>query len=207
MGWSGTPLGWFWPRGALPPPCQLAYGRPVADPIPDGEHLPATSRLWPDTVSGPWLLTFHWQVLSGRAECVALDIASALPSGVLAERFEGLAKLPEVGQPVTTSLLRSLPLAQLVLEEREKADELFATKLGDRELGATYKGPARMRATTERRLRKTAEVYRGAWRRGDAPVKAVAKQLKVTDAAATKLVSRARSAGFLPPTKPGAPMG
>jgi hypothetical protein len=125
----------------------------------------------------------------------------------MAERFEGFAKLPKVGQPVTTSLLRSLPLAQLVVEEREKANELFTEKLGDRELGATYKRPAAMRATTERRLRRTAEVYRGAWRKGEPPVKAVAKQLKVTDAAATKLVSRARSAGFLPPTKPGAPAG
>jgi hypothetical protein len=179
----------------------------VADPIPDGEHLPATSRLWPDPDTGPWLLTFHWQVLSGRAECVALDLASALPPAEMSERFDGLAKLPDVGQPVTTSLLRSLPLAQLVQDEREKANEVFATKLGDRELGATYKRPTAMRVTTERRLRRTAEVYRGAWRRGDAPVKAVAKQLKVTDAAATKLVSRARSAGFLPPTKPGAPAG
>lgn len=192
-------------------PWQLAYGVAVPHPnpnrIPDGEHLPATSRLWPDEKTGPWLLTFHWQVLSGRAECVALDLASALPPDVLAERFADFAALPQAGQPVTTSLLRSLPLAQLVQEERVKADEIFAEKLGDRELGATYKRPAAMRATTERRLRKTADVYRGAWRRGEPPVKAVAKNLKVTDAAATKLVSRARSAGFLPPTTPGAPAG
>ncbi len=194
-------------RGALSMPWQLAYRAGVADPIPDGEHLPATSRLWPDPDAGPWLLTFHWQVLSGRAECVALDLASSLPPDEMADRFAGLAKLPNVGQPVTTSLLRSLPLAQLVQDQREKANELFAAELGDRELGATYKRPAEMRATTERRLRRTAEVYRGAWRRGEPPVKAVAKQLKVTDAAATKLVSRARSAGFLPPTRPGAPAG
>ncbi len=191
----------------LPKPCQVAYGGGVADPIPDGEHLPATYRLWPNPDSGPWLLTFHWQVLAGRAECVALDIASALPPDIARERLAGLGQLPDVGQPLTTSVLRALPFAQLVTDERDRADQLFTEKLGDRELGATYTQPPAMRATTERRLRRTAEVYRGAWRRGEAPVKAVAKRMKVTDAAATKLVSRARAAGFLPPTKKGTPAG
>lgn len=169
----------------------------MTGPVREGDHLPPTSRLWPDEQAGPWLLTFHWQVVHGRAECVGLDIASSLPPETLKERFASLATLPEVGQPLRTTTLRDLRLAELLHEERIRADHLAVEVLGDDELGEAYAAPKTMRPATERRLRLVADVYRNARASGLSPNKAVAEKLKVSPGAAANLVMRAREAGFL----------
>lgn len=52
------------------------------------------NRLWPDESKGPWLLTLHLAVVSGRMECVGVDLRSYLRRGVDdpadLERWQGL---------------------------------------------------------------------------------------------------------------------
>lgn len=137
------------------------------------------------------MLEFRWHFIGSRAECVGLNIQA------VAEDLE----------PLTTSTLRRLRLSELVTEARDHLNEILIEEHGGQGLPVVQAGPAQMRPATERRLKRVAEVYSAAWRAGHPPVKAVAKRLKVTDAAATKLVFRARSAGFLPPASPGVPTG
>jgi hypothetical protein len=157
----------------------------MADEITD---LPRTQRLWPDERVGPWRLEFQWKALGGRAEVIGLTIEP-----LLADHDE----------PVTTSLLRQLRLLEIATEERER----LAEKAEAASLAETRPRPLKMRPGTERRLKKAAEVYTRTWRKGGKPVQAVAKAMNVTPAAATKLVFRARAAGFLPPASPGVPVG
>lgn len=66
---------------------------------------------------------------------------------------------------------------------------------------------AGMRAATVAKLERVAVIYRGALKAHEPPTKAVARALGVTEAAASNLVVRARTAGFLPPTSPGMSVG
>jgi hypothetical protein len=168
--------------------------------VRNGDHLPPTSRLWPDPDQGPWLLTFHWQVIGGRAECVGLDIASSLPEQTIKERFADFATLPDIGEPLKTITLRELRLSELIHEERVRADHLAVRVLGDQQTGRLYNPPKEMRAATARKLQLVAETYEQA--RGDgapSPNKVVADRLRVSIGAAANLVARAREAGLLPP--------
>lgn len=175
----------------------------------NGDHLIPTTRLWPDKETGPWVLVFHWQVLNGRAECIGMDMVSSLPDEEIDRRFGGrsVVSLPAIGTPLRTSTLRSMNLAEILAEERVRANEFWDNRFGDPSMGVPYVAPREMRPATIRRLQRVAEVYREAWREGRPPTKEVAKQLGVTVAAASGLVSRARAAGFLPPTSPGVPSG
>jgi hypothetical protein len=174
------------------------YRGDVPDPHQHGDHLLPTSRLWPDHDKGPWLLTFHWQVIRDRAECVGLDIASALPDHILKERHATFVTLPPVGRPLRTTTLRELKLSELLHDERVRAEHLAVDVLGDPGLGMAYREPDRMRPATRRRLNLVASTYREARARGDKPIPAVARKLKVTRGAASNLVMRARQAGMLP---------
>jgi hypothetical protein len=53
------------------------------------------------------------------------------------------------------------------------------------------------------RLAEVAAVYRQAWKRGRPPTEAVADHFTISQSAAAKRVSRARQAGYLPPTTRG----
>lgn len=178
----------------------------MPQPHSNGDHLTPTSRLWPDPDTGPWLLTFHWQVIAGRAECVGLDIASALPAETIRQRYADLATLPDIGQPIRTTTLRDLKLSELLHEERVHAAHLAVTVLDDAETARTYQTP-NMRPATRRRLELVAQVYRAAHAAGERPVRAVADRLKISPGAASNLVLRARAVGLLPPAEAGKPQG
>lgn len=167
-------------------------------------ELPSISLLWPDEDHGPWLIRFRFQLIRGRAECIGVEVTSARPSDV--KRWEPGGRLPEVGLPVTASLLRELRIASLITEVRETNAKLLAS-LGEQEQAAAFNAPPGMRPETIKRLQRVANAYQAAWQRGQSPTKAVARRLKITDAAAAKLVSRARSVGLLPATSPGVAAG
>jgi hypothetical protein len=66
---------------------------------------------------------------------------------------------------------------------------------------------AMMRKSAADRLRTAADIYRAALRDGRKPTKAVAEHFGITPGGASNLISRARTAGLLPPTSAGVPMG
>lgn len=165
----------------------------------NGDRLEPSTRLWPDENDGPWGLTFEWQVLNGRAECVGLRITSVRPEKEPSWTSHG--RLPEAGTPLTTGALRGIRLSELVAEERIRNQEVWSFAVEPTH-AALYRADS-MRPATRERLVKAAEAYGEAWRNGQAPTQAVAQALAVTDSAAAKLVSRARAAGLLPPTSPG----
>lgn len=168
----------------------------MPDDLQDGTLLPSTLHAWPDERNGPWSVTLHWKVLDGRAECVGVDIAST---------DVGNGRPPTLGRgnglPVTGTVLRNIGLP-----ERIAADRMAMAALLPASQGEQY-APAGMRRSTADRHRLVAKVYRDAIARGDKPIKAVAAELGVTEASASTIVARARSAGFLGPTSPGVPMG
>lgn len=155
--------------------------------LPYRDTVPTTTTestiSWPDRVSGPWKITLRWDTSTGRYECVGFEIAST------------------IGSPVRTALLRSIPLAEIVAELRA---ELPPIKRATRKPSVNVEA---MRPATVRRLTLVAETYLEAWGAGRSPTTAVAERLNVTDGAAGNLVHRARAAGLLPPTTPGAPRG
>jgi hypothetical protein len=175
-------------------------------------YQPATvfcvrSRLWPDTERGPWEVKLHWQEIKGRFECVGVTInSSAMMYG---EDFDRASTgLPDVGIPIKSTVMRSINLAELIAEERMHLGNLGRFLASETASGFAQKMEApesTMRPATAKRLRLVAEAYRKAWQQGKPPVKAVAKRLAVSDAAASKLVFRARSAGLLPQTSAGVP--
>jgi hypothetical protein len=162
-----------------------------------GSYAP-TCRLWPDEQEGPWLLVLFWQVINGRAECVGMDLTSAQSPHVEALGFH---HRPEIGIPLQTSTLRDLKLSELVADARAAIAELIVADQ------APVFTARQMRPRTVKRLETVAETYRRAWRQGKPPVKAVAKRLNVSNAAANSLVARARAVGMLPPTSPGVAAG
>lgn len=182
------------------------YGKGVSnEPQQARSELTSVSRLWPDENDGPWLINFRFQLIAGRAECVGVGITSARPPDT--SSWEQGGKLPEVGIPLSASLLRDLRIASLITEVRETNAEL-QEMLGAREEAAAFRAPPpNMRPATVKRLQRVADAYQVAWRRGQPPTKAVAERLKVTLPAATSLVARARAAGLLPATSAGVAAG
>lgn len=149
------------------------------DSAREGDELPATRRRWPDEAVGPWTLTLLWRVIDGRPECVGLVLA-----------HEGGSQSPVL----TGSALRALRLPEIVAAERAQMLPLRP------QVGA-------MRKSTADRLRAAADIYRTALGEGRKPTKAVAEHFGITPGGASNLISRARTAGLLPPTSAGVPMG
>lgn len=185
----------------------VAYGQPVtAEPDPP-TWLPPTTRRWPNPDTGPWAITLHWQVVAGRPEAVAVDIASALPPGEQTRRYGTPDLLPADGQPLRTGTLRGLNLATILAEERVRAAAVLRER-GQRPTPPDTAPVEGMRDATRRQLEQAAAVYRQAIADGrDDPNRAVAEHLGISQAAAGKRVQRARAAGMLPPTTPGVSAG
>lgn len=165
-------------------------------------------RLWPDPETGPWLVQLRWGAINGRAECVGIDITSARPEDVFEDRWSALTeRMPETATPLTTSVLRNLRIGELIAEEREQMATTMGELVGpdDESLNVFGASGRTMRDSTRKRLQRVADTYRKAWHQGKPPVQTVAKRFGVSEAAASKLVFRARSAGMLPPTSSGVP--
>jgi hypothetical protein len=180
---------------------------------------PEPALLWPDEHSGPWLIRVMLAPIKGRREPVGLEIRSY--------RGRDEAWPPELpvwdqNPPVlTTSVLRELPFATMIADLRRE------TAAGDIELYDRLEGQPGFHTEAERAelrqlksaaaadlaaprrnttgLREVAAVYRQAWKGGRPPTQAVADHFTISQSAAAKRVSRARQAGYLPPTTRGRP--
>jgi hypothetical protein len=118
--------------------------------------------------------------------------------------------------PLTTDLLRHLNISGIIREAKRfgadlhaltaaltpirRAEALEQAAAWEQSLERKGGGP---RVNTPERLRKVAEIYRGALDRGDPPTKAVAEKLHCSPPHAGRLVGMARKAGFLGPTRKG----
>lgn len=192
---------------------------------------PEVQGLWPDDKHGPFYIRIRFAEINGLMEPVWLEVRSipapeGEPPGSMlgARRMEpaegggripGGPKYPLAPTPITKEMLRKLPLAQIV-ENDKKGKAALARYMADTiperkaELRAKAKQwrdsakPQRggMPSLGPGHYREVAEVYMKAAARG-APTKAVAKRFSVSKGAAAKWVGRARKLGFLPPTQRG----
>lgn len=157
----------------------------------------ATSFKWPHVRRGPWVIELTWGLVEGRVECVGFSV-------------EAVGRK----QAVTSTILRSIPLASLIEERRAERErwlrlspgqaqrhEEFAEKV--RSFGIKYREvPARRRGGRPRieldQLAEAAEVYDNALQRGDsAPTRSVAEHFGMARSTAAKWVMRAREEGLL----------
>ncbi len=145
---------------------------------------------WPDSVAGPFRITVEWGNVEGRADCIAFEIRT-------------MPGQPPV--PLTTTLLRSIPLTGLVDEKRQ----VFAAQPPIpsptwRELWEERKAKGGRPPLSDDFLREVARVYSAAWQAGGTPTKAVQEQLGPTQyGTAARWVMKARVRGFLGATSPG----
>lgn len=150
-----------------------------------GARVEQTSRLWPDSGAGPYRLTLRWGRENGRPRVIGLHLDLDASDG----------------PALTTSLLRDLKLAEIMVEDRERLKAVPQVK---RPAEMVIQG---MRPSTVRRLHRAADIYLTAWQAGLKPTKEVGRRMNVSPAAAANLVRRAREAGLIPPTSAGVPQG
>jgi hypothetical protein len=176
-----------------------------------GKH----STPWFDSSGNPWWLTFHWGEVDGRPECVGLDVRGFMERG---GKTTGLAPGGALGvvsgpdlRAVTASLLRDMPLASLVRENKQAASDLRrwystqkkATRRG-RQLAfkqaEAFEAP-RQRKYGREHYAKVAEIYATAYGKHQPPTKAVAESPElggpVSRSTAAKWVARAREMHLL----------
>lgn len=152
---------------------------------PYGARVEQTSRRWPDPDMGPYKLTLLWSRANGRPQVAGLH----------------LDPIADDAPAVTTSLMRDLKLAEIMIEDREQLAHI-----------PQLKAPAEvviegMRPATVKRLQRAAEIYLAAWRAGEPPTKEVGRRMNLSPAASANLVRRAREIGLLPPTSAGVSQG
>lgn len=213
------------------------------------------SMLWPDPTDGPWVIDIWWRVQYGSAAPVGIALRAWAP-GTESKREqteEGmwdavfLGKLrrndddeaPQYAVPsaedevefpaLTSSLLRALPLGQLLEAAREELTERFdfsgltketvdsdlipwtqalAAKIEEwgAQAAPELEGLGRRRGGRDlgdAHYDEVARVYRESLRDAGNPTSAVASHFTISKSAAAKKVSRARDRGFLPPTTQG----
>lgn len=128
-------------------------------------------------------LALDWQIVDGRPECVGLHLTST-----------GQPEQPALGVPVTFGLVRDTKFTELIRRDRAAIVDEHAPP----------PAPTLMRRSARARLEETARIYREAYAAGLPPTQAVADHFGITRGGASSLVARAREAGLLPPTSPGA---
>lgn len=131
------------------------------------------------------MLTLIWSRSNGRPHVTGMHL-DALADDVPA---------------LTTSLLRDLKLAEIMIEDREQLEHFPQVKQAP---DLMIEG---MRPATVKRLQRAAEIYLKAWQAGERPTKEVGRRMNLSPAAAANLVRRAREVGLLPPTAPGVSQG
>ena len=157
------------------------------------------SVAFPDSTIGPWKLEIELGAVSGRVECVGLEVKPLRrPSS----------------EPLTVTTIREMPLHSLMQEQRlESSDDFLKLvgielpakvgSLGDAGLGILGIERPRQAGRPEVALddiEKAAKVYLAA---PTAPRKAVAKELGIGESTAAKWIQRARKLGLISPTTPG----
>ena len=168
-----------------------------------------TRRLWPNGRKGPWCVVFSWAPLNARLECVGVEIRSY--RGEQAHQTELQENADPV--PLSASLIRSVPLAGLIEEERPKAvaqsQVMASLAKGSRFATARVASPKKPVRGGRRRLygrdhfAAVAKVYADAWQTKSGPTTAVARRWTVSVSTAAKWVARARQMGLLGATQQG----
>lgn len=191
----------------------------------DSDHL-VVQGLWPDPDHGPWYFRLFFRGLNGRPECLGVELRSFRWPQERSYTVDGegagsflMTKWQDKVDPtpLTTEILRSLNVGGLVRstkQQRAEFDEwLAAQDERDAELlmarASQWKesskgtGGARRQWTTAR-LAEVAAVYLHALDRGEPPTKAVEEHLLYYSYShAARIVSLARRAGLLGPTRKG----
>lgn len=166
---------------------------------------------WPDRTWGPWTVTLTWRDAGDRAECSGFSLAPLDPKRT---------------EPVTATLLRSLPITSLIAEARRaRYDDsgggiVEALAEGqDIDVGPGLEEELRRKAEPwreagTRRLHlgpehhhDVAAIYSSALAAHGHPLKAVQAHWTVSRPTASRWVAAAREAGFLPPTGRGRARG
>lgn len=79
-----------------------------------------TIRTWRPDPDGPaWLVKLHFAEIHGRAECVGIEVRSFATEDEQ-RAFRAWPERGQVSTPVTTSVLRSIPLGRMVQEHRDR---------------------------------------------------------------------------------------
>jgi hypothetical protein len=164
---------------------------------------------WPHPKREPWKVTLHFGDVAGRIECVGMTLRS------------------DTGQrapcPLTTAVLRDLPLSGLI---RERRRHLTAAARGEPSKGAPRFGLGARQALraelpkwsatrgryTDDHYKAVARVYADAWRRGEDPTRAVWQWAEengqpISRSGAANWVARARRKGLLAATEERRPGG
>jgi hypothetical protein len=166
---------------------------------------------WPKR-EGPYEVTLHLEWIEGRWECVGVDVRAA-------ELNEDLGtprpwEAPPLIPPaiVTTSVLRSIPLAKL-LEKHfvgmkssstgPDMDGTIYTVEHDYTAGPRSHKGGRPPKYDPEHFAEVARIYREALGNRKTPTRAVARHFKTSHTAAAKWVAKARELGLLPKTTRG----
>ncbi len=151
--------------------------------------------------SDGWRIESRWELIGGRPEAVELKVASP------------------PGTPVSTDIVRRLPLGTVLAQSRTELTKLarLANEIAQKvrppsdceadvrlrqawsaETALATVGPRRGRRLGEAELTEVARVYRQAWSSGDTPVnEAVRNAFHLSKDGAAKRIMAARKAGLL----------
>jgi len=164
---------------------------------------------WPDA-DGDIEVTVHLLEVAGRMECVGVDIRT-FRQATIGGRTTRLARTEP--RAIGAADIRSLRLAEVVAEAREKIAAFLFAPTGDEAWDATpwaagqrekwEPKPGRPPIYGPDHFAEVARVYREAYAEGRTPTRAVARRFDATQAAAAKWVARCRSMGLLPATTQG----
>lgn len=176
------------------------------------DWLAPWSTRWPDPSVGPWVVTLRWRAAGDRAECIGLE-------------FQPVNH--EVAEPLTATLMRSLPVAGLIARARQERYEQAGGSLAEAaadgqvvDVGAglldelvaasqPWELPRKGRPVdlTPDFYARVAEVYSAALLAGTAPLRAVEGRWTTSRPTASRWVASARRLGLLPETQRGRARG
>jgi hypothetical protein len=177
---------------------------------------------WPDRSRGPYYAQLKMQSRDGRFEVVALAVGSVKDDLPISGTVLREVRVAELAKEVADLLLRldvssRLEAGPLIDDTDQEGRPLDAAFHEQRE---RFWEPGRVAADKERAAMAAvpatpprhddagiARIYLGAFARHQAPTKAVAEALGISQAAAAKRVWRIRRAGLLPETKQGRATG
>lgn len=166
---------------------------------------------WPDVQAGPWLVSLTWRWAGDRAECAGFSIIAT----------------DEHAEPLSATLVRSVPVMQLVRRARRERYEshggglLEAVDDGqDVDISQQFVEHLRREAASWRSRRpgrpvelgrehyaEVARVYSAAHAAGTPPLVAVQDRWHTSRPTASRWVAAARAEGLLPPTDRGRARG
>lgn len=160
------------------------------------EWTARNEMIWHDPTGKAWTLEFRFELVGGRVACTRFCVWS------------------HDGAPITTSVLRSMPLTRLTTEMRAQLDlppdvpaspDSHLQDQSDAHGRLTaYQAPTRPGppGPSALKLEAVGRIYSEAYRRGEAPTAAVAERLSISRSTAAKWVMKAREVGILGPATP-----